>query len=184
VAFTCLNLMGYTMTFNTKLNLANFSRSLGNGATMGREFSLGLQHAISTGNTNHIAAMFSKAKAKEDAQAMRVIKTTVIALYSGNDVDAKIIDPTDISKPIVIKTKGTAVNEDMVRAMKILVAGGKSMRGKIWGDTFKSDADKPKKTVAECQVALDKFLQKLAADNGVSITGSVVVTAQQLMIAA
>ena len=175
--------MGYTMTFNAKTNLETFGRSLGNGATMGALFCEGVMHAIETKNTNHIAAMFSKAKAKEDAQAMRVIKTTVIALYSGNDVDAKIMDPTDISKPIVIKTKGTAINQDMVKAMKILVADEKSMRGKIWGDTFKSDVDKPQKTVAECQVALDKFMQKLAADNGVQITGSVVVTAQ-LMIAA
>lgn len=171
-------------TFNAKDNLANFGRSLGNGATMGALFCEGVLHAIENKNTNHIAAMFSKAKAKEDMQAMRVIKTTVIALYSGNDVEAKIIDPTNISKPIVIKTKGTAVNDDMVRAMKILVADDKSMRGKIWGDTFKADADKPQKTVAECQAALDKFMQKLVADNGVEISGSVVVVAPTLQIAA
>ena len=41
----------------------------------------------------------------------------------------------------MIKTKGTAVNDDMVRAMKILVADDKSMRGKIWGDTFKPAKD-------------------------------------------
>ena len=171
-------------TFNAKDNLANFGRSLGNGATMGALFCEGVLHAIENKNTNHIAAMFSKAKAKEDMQAMRVIKTTVIALYSGNDVEAKIIDPTATNKPIVIKTKGTAVNEDMVRAMKILVADDKSMRGKIWGDTFKADADKPQKTVAECQAALDKFMQKLVADNGVEISGSVVVVAPTLQIAA
>ena len=171
-------------TFNAKDNLANFGRSLGNGATMGALFCEGVLHAIENKNTNHIAAMFSKAKAKEDMQAMRVIKTTVIALYSGNDVEAKIIDPTNISKPIVIKTKGTAVNDDMVRAMKILVADDKSMRGKIRGDTFKADADKPQKTVAECQAALDKFMQKLVADNGVEISGSVVVVAPTLQIAA
>ena len=174
--------MGYIMTFNAKTNLETFGRSLGNGATMGALFSEGVLHAIETKNTNHIAAMFSKAKAKEDAQAMRVIKTTVIALYSGNDVDAKIIDPTDISKPITIKTKGTEINQDMVKAMKILVADDKSMRGKIWGDTFKSDADKPKKTVEQCQQAVEKFLQKLMADNDVNISGSVTVTAQTLQI--
>ena len=128
-------------TFNAKDNLANFGRSLGNGATMGALFCDGVLHAIETKNTNHIAAMFSKAKAKEDMQAMRVIKSTVIALYSGNEVAAKIIDPADENKPIVIKTKGTAVNQDMVRAMKILVADDKSMRGKIWGDTFKPAKD-------------------------------------------
>ena len=171
-------------TFNAKTNLNLFGRSLGNGAAMGALFCDGVLHAIDTQNTNHIAAMFSKAKAKEDMQAMRTIKATVIALYSGNDVAAKIIDPTDISKPIVIKTKGTAVNQDMVKAMKILVADDKSMRGKIWGDTFKADADKPQKTVAECQAALDKFMQKLVADNGVEISGSVVVVAPTLQIAA
>jgi len=171
-------------TFNAKDNLANFGRSLGNGATMGALFCEGVLHAMENKNTNHIAMMYSKAKAKEDMQAMRAIKTTVIALYSGNDVEAKIIDPTNISKPIVIKTKGAVINDDMVKAMKLLVADDKSMRGKIWGDTFKADADKPQKTVAECQAALDKFLQKLAADNGVEITGSVVVVAPTLQIAA
>jgi hypothetical protein len=72
---------------------------------------------------------------------MRIIKTTVLAVYSGNDTAAKIIDPADENKPIVIKTKGTAVNQDMVRAMKILVADEKSMRGKIWADTFKPHKD-------------------------------------------
>ena len=148
-------------TFNAKTNLSNFGRSLGNGATMGALFCDGVLHAIDTQNTNHIAAMFSKAKAKEDMQAMRVIKSTVIALYSGNDVEAKIIDPTDISKPIVIKTKGTAVNDDMVRAMKILVADDKSMRGKIWGDTFK-----PAKVIAALVkkegFVMDDFIQTLA----------------------
>ena len=61
-------------TFNAKTNLSNFGRSLGNGATMGALFCDGVLHAIETQNTNHIAAMFSKAKAKEDMQAMRVIK--------------------------------------------------------------------------------------------------------------
>ena len=128
-------------TFNAKTNLNLFGRSLGNGATMGALFCEGVLHAIETQNTNHIAALFSKAKAKEDTQAMRIIKTTVLAVYSGNDTAAKIIDPADENKPIVIKTKGTAVNEDMVRAMKILVADEKSMRGKIWADTFKPHKD-------------------------------------------
>ena len=171
-------------TFNAKTNLANFGRSLGNGATMGALFCEGVLHAMENKNTNHIAAMFSKAKAQDDGAAMRTIKATVLALYSGNDVAAKIKDPTDANAPIVIKTKGCAVNQDMVKAMKILVADEKSMRGTIWGDTFKSDADKPQKTVAECQAAADKFLQKLAADNGVEITGSIVVVAPTLQIAA
>ena len=171
-------------TFNAKTNLNLFGRSLGNGATMGALFCEGVLHAIENKNTNHIAAMFSKAKAKEDMQAMRAIKSTVVSLYSGNDVAAKIIDPDEANKPIVIKTKGCAVNQDMVKAMKLLVVGDKSMRGTIWADTFKSAADKPQKTVAECQAAADKFLQKLAADNGVEITGSIVVVAPTLQIAA
>ena len=170
--------------FNAKTNLNLFGRSLGNGATMGALFCDGVLHAMENKNTNHIAAMYSKAKAQDDGAAMRTIKATVVALYSGNDVAAKIIDPTDANAPIVIKTKGCAVNDDMVKAMKLLVVGEKSMRGKIWGDTFKSDADKPQKTVAECQVALDKFMQKLVADNGVEISGSVVVVAPTLQIAA
>jgi len=184
VAFTCLNLMGYTMTFNTKLNLANFSRSLGNGATMGREFSLGLQHAISTGNTNHIAALYSAAKAKNggDNQAMRSIKMTIDAIYSGNDTKPLLSDPKELDKPVSIKIKGCLVNQDMVAAMKKLVSDKSSMRGKTWADTFKSDADKPKKTVEQCQQAVEKFLQKLMADNDVNISGSVTVTAQTLQI--
>jgi len=170
--------------FNAKTNLNLFGRSLGNGATMGALFCDGVLHAMENKNTNHIAMMYSKAKAQDDGAAMRTIKSTVLALYSGNDVAAKIIDPTDLNAPIVIKTKGCAVNQDMVKAMKILVADERSMRAKIWGDTFKSGADKPQKSVAECQVALDKFLQKLAAENGVEITGSVVVVAPTLQIAA
>jgi len=170
--------------FNAQTNLNLFGRSLGNGATMGALFCEGVLHAMKNKNTNHIAAMFSKAKAQDDGAAMRTIKATVLALYSGNDVEAKIKDPIDVNAPIVIKTKGCAVNEDMVKAMKILVADDKSMRGKIWGDTFKADADKPQKTVAECQAALDKFMQKLVADNGVEISGSVVVVAPTLQIAA
>ena len=171
-------------TFNSKTNLADFGRSLGNGATMGALFSEGVLHAMENKNTNHIAMMYSKAKAKDDGAAMRAIKSTVLALYSGNDIVAQIKDPTDLSAPVVIKTKGCAINDDMVKAMKLLVVGDKSMRGKIWADTFKSDAAKPQKSVAECQVALDKFLQKLVAENGVKITGSVTVTAQTLQIAA
>ena len=171
-------------TFNAKINLNLFGRSLGNGATMGALFCDGVLHAMENKNTNHIAAMYSKAKAQDDGAAMRAIKATVLALYSGNDIVAQIKDPTDANAPIVIKTKGCAVNDKMVKAMKLLVVGGKSMRAKVWGDTFKSDDDKTKKSVAECQVALDKFLQKLAADNGVEITGSVVVVAPTLQIAA
>jgi len=131
------------MTFNTKLNLANFSRSLGNGATMGREFSLGLQHAISTGNTNHIAALYSTAKAKNggDNQAMRSIKMTIEAIYSGNDTKPLLSDPKELDKPVSIKIKGCVVNQDMVAAMKKLVSDKSSMRGKTWSDTFKVEKD-------------------------------------------
>jgi len=170
--------------FNAKTNLNLFGRSLGNGATMGALFCDGVLHAMENKNTNHIAMMYSKAKAQDDGAAMRTIKSTVLALYSGNDVEAKIKDPTDVNAPIAIKTKGCAVNDKMVKAMKLLVADEKSMRGTIWADTFKSDAAKPQKTVAECQVALDKFMQKLVADNGVEISGSVVVVAPTLQIAA
>ena len=48
-------------TFNAKTNLANFSRSLGNGITMGKEFAAGLHHAIAT-KTQTILRIYTAAQ--------------------------------------------------------------------------------------------------------------------------
>ena len=72
---------------------------------------------------------------------------------------------------------------EIINTLKVLAAG--LVTDKAFKEAFPNPSvDKPVKSVEACQKALDKFMQKLAADNGVSITGSVVVTAQQLMIAA
>tara|TARA_R110002073_G_scaffold311886_1_gene483127 strand:+ start:51 stop:605 length:555 start_codon:yes stop_codon:yes gene_type:complete len=131
-------------TFNTKLNLANFSRSLGNGITMGKEFAAGLHHAITTKNTNHLADLYSRAKAKNggDSAAQRTIKATVIAIYSGTDEKiAKFEDPTDPAKGIVIKTKGCTINKDYLAALDELVKNKATMRGDDWKNTFSTKTE-------------------------------------------
>ena len=150
-------------TFNTKLNLANFSRSLGNGITMGKEFSAGLHHAIATKNTNHLADLYSRAKAKNggDSAAQRVIKATVIAIYSGTDDKvAKFEDPTDLTKGIVIKTKGCTINKDYLAALDTLVKDKATMRGDIWRDTFSTKTE-----TKQDPVKIAKGLAKKAEDD-------------------
>ena len=131
-------------TFNTKLNLANFSRSLGNGITMGKEFAAGLHHAIATKNTNHIADLYSRAKAKNggDSAAQRTIKATVMAIYSGTDGKvADFVDPKDVTKGIVIKTKGCTINKDYLAALDELVKNKATMRGDDWKNTFSTKTE-------------------------------------------
>lgn len=150
-------------TFNTKLNLAKFSRALGNGQAMGVEFAAGLHHAIRTKNTNHLADLYSRAKAKNggDSAAQRVIKATVIAIYSGTeDKVAKFEDPTDPTKGIVIKTKGCTINKKMLAALDNLVKDKATMRGDIWRDTFSSKTE----TKAD-PVKIAKGLAKKAEDD-------------------
>lgn len=151
------------MTFNAKTNLNNFSRALGNGITMGKEFAAGLHHAIQTKNTNHIADLYSRAKAKNggDSAAQRVIKSTVIAVYSGTEGKiAKFEDPTDLTKGIVIKTKGCTINKDYLAALDELVKNKATMRGDIWRDAFSTKTE----TKAD-PVKIAKGLAKKAEDD-------------------
>lgn len=150
-------------TFNTKTNLNNFSRALGNGITMGKEFAAGLHHAIATKNTNHIADLYSRAKAKNggDSAAQRVIKSTVIAIYSGTDEKiAKFEDPTDLTKGITIKTKGCTINKEMLAALDTLVKNRATMRGDDWKNTFSTKTE-----TKQDPVKIAKGLAKKAEDD-------------------
>jgi len=81
-----------------------------------------------------------------------------------------------------IRSGETTFDLEVINTLKVLAAG--LVTSKEFKDAFPNPTvDKPLKSVEACQKALDKFMQKLAADNGVQITGRVVVTAQ-LMIAA
>ena len=70
---------------------------------------------------------------------------------------------------------------EVINTLKVLAAG--LVSDKAFKEAFPNPpVDKPKKTVEECQKAVEKFLQKLMADNDVNISGSVTVTAQTLQI--
>jgi len=90
---------------------------------------------------------------------------------------------TDFGVVWHIRGGETTFDTEIINTLKVLAAG--LVTSKEFKEAFPNPTvDKPLKSVEACQKALDKFMQKLAADNGVEINGSVVVVAPTLQIAA
>ena len=88
---------------------------------------------------------------------------------------------TDFGVVWHIRGGETTFDTEIINTLKVLAAG--LVSDKAFKEAFPNPTvDKPKKTVEECQKAVEKFLQKLMADNDVNVTGSVTVVASTLQI--
>ena len=150
------------------------------------------------GNTGPMSKMLSvvngklakrlKIKEKAKLHYANPLRNVLYAAGLVMDADVAVGDyhfdkSTDFGVVWHIRSGETTFDLEVINTLKVLAAG--LVTSKEFKEAFPNPTvDKPKKTVEQCQAAVEKFLQKLMADNGVEINGSVVVVAPTLQIAA
>ena len=141
--------------FNSKKNVENFGRALGNGADAAIYFAQAVNHTVSCGDSTQIALLFSKAKSKNDNLAMRTIELTVQTLWIGANVE----NPKDPNEAIKVKISGCELNQDALDEMHRLIECGCSFRGTPWKKYF-APAKDPNKNV-DAAKEFSKLMKKV-----------------------
>ena len=127
------------MTDFVQDTVTSFSRSIGNGATMGKVFRDAVDHVIASRDTTVILRLIQLADRKGDRSASLLVRSTFGKIYQGAKFSTKA------GNVVGIKIKDAELSNSAVNAMHDLTDNKVSMRGQKWKAAFQTDkgSDKP-----------------------------------------
>ena len=114
---------------------ANFGRSLGNGANMGKYTLEAFKTVLDKRDTTILVAFLQQAKKRDDTLAERAIKFMINIVYEGATIKTEKNKKTGKSHTKII-IKGIKANDKAIQIMGDLVEAKISMRGTKWKDAF------------------------------------------------
>tara|TARA_R110001583_G_scaffold9195_3_gene43398 strand:- start:3550 stop:4089 length:540 start_codon:yes stop_codon:yes gene_type:complete len=120
---------------------ANFGRSLGNGANMGKYTLEAFKTVLDKRDTTILVAFLQQAKKREDTLAERAIKFMINIVYNGATIKTEKNKKTGKSHTKII-IKGIKANDKAIQIMGDLVEAKISMRGTKWKDAFTTKTTK------------------------------------------
>ena len=120
---------------------ANFGRSLGNGANMGKYTLEAFKTVLDQRDTTILVGLLQQAKKRDDTLAERAIKFMINIVYNGAKIDTSKNKKTGKSHTKII-IKGLKANEKAIAIMEDLVEAKVSMRGTKWTDAFTTKTTK------------------------------------------
>ena len=125
------------MTDFVQDTVTSFSRSIGNGATMGKVFRDAVDHVIASRDTTVILRLIQLADRKGDRGASLLVRSTFGKIYQG----AKFA--TKAGKIVGIKIKDAELSNSAVNALHGLTDDKVAMRGQKWKAAFQTETAKP-----------------------------------------
>ena len=114
---------------------ANFGRSLGNGANMGKYTLEAFKTVLDQRDTTILIGLINQAKKRGDTLAERAIKSMINIVYEGAKFKTEKNKKNGKSHTKII-IKGLKANEKAIAIMDDLVEAKISMRGSKWKDAF------------------------------------------------
>jgi hypothetical protein len=119
-----------------RLSFADKQRRKNEGQEAGISLSLSIHHLNDSGDSSKIVKLYSQVMARDEKTAVKNIKLTVMAVYSGNDIPVRFITPDDVNVPLKIQTKGCAINSDKAKVLSKLIKKDYSLYDFDWGLAF------------------------------------------------
>ena len=126
------------MTDFVQDTVTSFSRSIGNGATMGKVFRDAVDHVISTRDSTIVLRLIQLAERKGDRSASLLVRSTFGKIYQGAKFSTKA------GNVVGIKIKDAELSNSAVNALHDLTDNKVSMRGQKWKAAFQTDKDSAK----------------------------------------
>ena len=120
---------------------ANFGRSLGNGANMGKYTLEAFKTVLDQRDTTILVGLLQQAKKRDDTLAERAIKSMINIVYNGATIKTEKNKKTGKSHTKII-IKGIKANDKAIQIMDDLVEAKVSMRGSKWKDAFTTKTTK------------------------------------------
>ena len=120
---------------------ANFGRSLGNGANMGKYTLEAFKTVLDQRDTTILVGLLQQAKKRDDILAERAIKFMINIVYEGATIKTEKNKKTGKSHTKII-IKGIKANDKAIQIMNDLVEAKISMRGTKWKDAFTTKTTK------------------------------------------
>jgi len=125
------------MTDFVQDTVTSFSRSIGNGATMGKVFRDAVDHVISTRDSTIVLRLIQLAERKGDRSASLLVRSTFGKIFVGAKFTSKA------GNVVGIKIKDAELSNSAVNALHELTDNKLSMRGPKWKAAFKTETAKP-----------------------------------------
>ena len=126
------------MTDFVQDTVTSFSRSIGNGATMGKVFRDAVDHVISTRDSTIVLRLIQLAERKGDRSASLLVRSTFGKIFVGAKFTSKA------GNVVGIKIKDAELSNSAVNALHDLTDNKVSMRGQKWKAAFQTDEDSNK----------------------------------------
>jgi hypothetical protein len=126
-----------TSTFCIEKCVANFTSSVGNGATMTKHYVAAVNYVIESRDTTPITRMYQAAKRRGDDKTATLVVSTFTKVFVGATATRK-------KKQLVgIKIANATLSNEAVSILHDLAEDKASMRGPKFAKAFKPKSDKP-----------------------------------------
>lgn len=124
-----------TSTFCIEKCVANFTSSVGNGATMTKHYVAAVNYVIESRDTTPITRMYQAAKRRGDNKTASLILSTFGKVFVGAEATRKK------NQLVGIKIAKTVLSNEAVSLLHGLAEDKVSMRGPKFTKAFKKDSD-------------------------------------------